>query len=551
MKKINLITLALASLVFAACNKDNSEEFVQGRTAVRVINTQITGTSTTRATDASWQAGDVIGLVMFEAGTATPLYGKTALKYATATAEGYFQPTDEANTGYYPEGGKQTDILAFYPHTNIEADLLVPVNTTDQTALNRIDLMVADKSTGHSADNPEVSLNFRHKLAKLVITVDKEESAADIDLTGATLKVSGTVATAKWSLPDARLIVDGNPADINLVATTTKDNMSATGIVLPTDAGKGVKLLINTAAGKTFTAPLPETSPLSTGTVNILRVHLSKVGEDKTEVTIDASIADWTKGFNLDLPVTFHNSLAGSNLSQDTFVPAQNDQLALSTIGLTTNLSATYTASATGSWTSELPLNWKNFDSTSAPFAFCALITPKAGVDTDNGQVKDYLSGRTTGIAYAAIIDFASEGSKLQHAMSQVTLALTPGNGVTAAEIAAAEVSLQSIRPLTKITYDGTITLGTATAMPLTRNSEGNYNARIAPQTIAAGQTLISLKLNGKSYSYKVPTGGLTFAPGKLNKLNLTISVEAPMQVVISLDDWVDGFNIDGEFELN
>lgn len=96
MKKINLITVALALLACAAYSKSNDEPVgpvdpvnpIEPRTAVQVTSTKIVGSTNvdvtppaTRATDAAWEAGDAIGLVMLEAGTAKPLYGKASLKY--------------------------------------------------------------------------------------------------------------------------------------------------------------------------------------------------------------------------------------------------------------------------------------------------------------------------------------------------------------------------------------------------------------------------------------------------------------------------------------
>lgn len=571
MKKINLITVALALLACAACSKSNDEPVrpvgpidpvnpVEPRTAVQVTNTKIVGSTNvdvtppaTRATDAAWEAGDAIGLVMLEAGTAKPLYGKASLKYTTAATDGSFQPADETNKGYYPEDGKAADVLAFYPHATIGTDLMIPVSTTDQSALNRIDLMVADKSAGHSNTKPEVSLNFHHKLAKLIITVDKEASAADIDLAGATLKVSGTAATAKWSLAEAKLTNEGAPADINLVTTATKDNMSATAIVLPTAADKGVKLVIITTDGNTIEAPLTAGTALAQGTMNTLRVHLSQSGggEGTTEARIEASVSDWTTGVSLDLPIIIDTAGSGGSVTEGDFTPNQGDLLALATTNLATNLSAAYTASATGVWTSEAPMNWNNLSPADGPFTFCALVTPKAGTDTANGLVKDYLAARTTGIAYGGILNFTSEGSKLAHAMSQISVSIVAASGFTAAELDAAQVTLAYIRPLKSIATDGTITLDNATQLPLTRNDDGIYNARIAPQTIAAGQTVLTIKLNDKTYSYKAQASGLTFAPGKLNTLRLTITEQSSVKIAFSIADWAKGFNIDSDIELD
>lgn len=299
MKKINFIALAL--LAFAACSKSNDEPVepvnpVEPRTAVQVTNTKIVGSTDatppdTRATDTAWEAGDAIGLVLLEAGTTTPLDGKTTLKYTTATTAGSFQPADEANTGYLPGSGKAADILAFYPHTTIGTDLMIPVSTADQSALNRIDLMVADKSTGHNSTKPEVNLTFSHKLAKLMIILTKDASDTDVDLTGATITLSGTATTAKWSLTDARLTDQGADTDITLAVATNKDDSKATAIVLPTATGKTVELTLTTAAQQVYILKADADLTLTAGYKHTLTLIVSK-----TALTIGSfAIAPWTE----------------------------------------------------------------------------------------------------------------------------------------------------------------------------------------------------------------------------------------------------------------
>lgn len=283
---MNLLTAALALFTLAACTDQDENENPNGRTALQVTTAAIT----TRATDNAWEASDAIGITLLEAETATPVDGKNACKYITSTAAGNFSPADKENTAYFPTQGKSADVFSFYPYQAIGSELLVPVSTASQAKLSQIDLMTAPPAKGHSAATPEVILNFRHRLSKITITVDKEVSVGDVDLSGATIKIVGTATTAQWSLTGEKLTDEANIADIAVPATTTKDGMKATAIVLPTAAGKDVKLIVTTADGtKSFTAPLDAATALLAGTEHSLNVRLNETG-----VGVNATVTPWT-----------------------------------------------------------------------------------------------------------------------------------------------------------------------------------------------------------------------------------------------------------------
>ncbi|MCD8182244.1 MAG: fimbrillin family protein [Bacteroides sp.] len=290
------VALQIAGAVITAPNADGDADISTLPTRAGISNrTSIT----TRATDNAWQAGDAVGIVLLNPDTATPLSGKTVYKYTTATADPHFLPADETNTVYFPADGKSAEVLAFCPYREIGDGLVIPVSTADQRELSQIDLLVAEKST-HDADDPSVSLAFSHRLAKLTITVDREATAAGIELKDATLTLTGTATTANWSLTKAALTDIGTVADIALptvydaAATSTlpgiePGRLTATAIVLPTAAGAGVKLVLITAAGKRFEAALPADIALAAGTVGTLGMHLQR----EEAVIGDITIAPW------------------------------------------------------------------------------------------------------------------------------------------------------------------------------------------------------------------------------------------------------------------
>ncbi len=565
MRKALFFAAAATLMTLTACSdKETDDGAGNGRIAVKVTNANIVGSvpnsPSTRATNDTWQAGDAIGIILFEAGTSTPVDENTTYRYITANAAGSFSPADDENTAYYPTQGKEADVLAFYPYQAIGTDFVVPVSTADQTTLSKIDLMVSSKSKKHSATRPDVSLTFSHKLVKLAITVDREASAADVDLQGATLTLKGTATQARWNLTEEKLIVDANSkAEINIpmtydaAATVSASNTasdavsvlpgvsSATGIVLPTAAGSGVKLVITTASGKTFDAPLPTSSALIAGTANTLRVHLRR-----NEAVITATVTNWSTGITVNLPVTIGNITAISSISGDNLTLAEGDKLE---VAEATN-TGTYIYSS-GAWTNPVPLYWDDLATDGSTYTFSALLTPAAGSTTTTGLVKDYLGGITKDVTFGSPITFG-----LSHLMAQIDFTLKPGTGYEDVAPADITASLNNLKQLKSMGIDGTFTSEAADAplkLMLTDATTGKAytaTALIVPQTLAKGTLLVSIDIQGSTYTYSAPKGGFAFKPGKKNSITLTVN-KSGMDLSFTLNDWGEnGSKADEDGEL-
>lgn len=507
MRKFNLYTAALAALLaLAACSdkEENNGGTPEGRTPLQVTNAAITGRetgTTTRATDNAWQAGDAIGITLVDADNGTPVDGKNTCRYITANADGLFSPADEANTAYYPLQEKQADVMAFCPWSEIGADLTVPVSTADQTDLSAIDLMAADISRGHSEARPEVTLTFRHKLVKLVISVSREKTAELIDLAGATLTLSGTHTSARWNLAEARLTDPAQVKDIAIPAAYDAEagTLTATAICLPAEAGAGVVLHVITADGRTFDAPLEAGTALAPGTVNTLGISLSL-----TEAKVNASVTDWTTGVTVDLP-----SL-GMDVSATDGTAEGIDQLTLWT-ARAPQAKAVYTFSGS-SWSSPTPFYLENL---AADDAFYARHTPTATDDIT--QLADVL-GNTT----PATISGGGIGIALQHLYAQLTVVATDYN----------EASIDGM--LMKGEPDDTNTVVPDEESAGTLHATGGTPMIVVPQTLKAG-TLIS----SGGYSGML-NEDLVMEPGKSYTLTVSTS-STEMKIDVSVDEWGEG----------
>lgn len=577
MRKALFFVAAAILMTLAACSdKETGGDANDGRVAVRVTHAAIVGstpnspdvagasyinkerTATTRATDAAWQTGDAIGLVLFEATTATPVEGKTAYKYKTLDEMGNFSASNAENTAYYSPQGEEADVLAFYPYQEIGTDLMVPVGTADQTALSRIDLMVAGKSTGHSATKPDVSLAFSHKLVKLAITVDREASATDVDLNGATVVLQGTATQARWSLTEEKLIADeASKTDINLpviydatapgpasAAATLPGLLSGTAIVLPTAADAGVKLIITTASGRVFDAPLSAGTALVAGTVNTLCVHLRQ-----TEATISATVTDWTTGVTADL-----RSLEMSVTATDGTVPGVST-LTLWTAAAPASKASYDFAPTTRSWVSPTPFYLESLTADATFFARTTLTEADGGTAaaaTGSGMgtrtaTPDPVSGLedVLGNAIAAPLKDGGISLTLGHLYARLSIALLKDETFPAStSLSGAAVTFSTLMKGADISDENRVTARDADAFTFTLDEAGNASFIAPPQEIPAGTTL-TVKLkddngNGTGTYVAALEHALSLKSGEITTLSLTLT---PVKLAINatLSPWETG----------
>lgn len=524
MKKLNtLVALCGLAVLATSCSSDDSTTPATSRVALKVSS----GTISTRATDTSWDANDNIGIVLFNAGTktvATGSAGQSIYKYVTEKGDGSFYASDEANTAYYPTEEAKVDVAAFYPYSTPDADTKVSINTASQTSLSAIDFMASNKDLSHNSDNPEVALNFRHELTKLNIVIDNSDpTAANVDMTGATVKVCGTATSAKWSVADSTLSDISDIKDITVPATIVDSKLSGTAIILPTAAGKGVEITVATTNGETFHAPLDATTELKASTANTLKVHLSRV-----ECSISTTVTPWTEGVTKDVPVVIAE-LAGGTADAGNITSANGDEMTIKTAlndGSGYSM-ISYEYSTANGWTSSYPLYWDDLNYVAdKDYAFSIRITPKA----DGNPEKDYLVGTATA-KYGAPLNFT-----LNHAMAQLKVTLKAGTGYTDDASLMAALSSNVIN-LKKVLAAGSSSSAIGFTFPLTGYKSITGDASftsgttytVAPQTLTDEAKIVLTLANGNSYILKL--SDITVDGNKLSALeagktyNITVTV--------------------------
>lgn len=523
MKKCRSISavLAITAVLTACSDKENEPNGFEERNPLTIT----ASIPRTRAVNSDWQLNDAIGLVLFDAGTTTPCDDKANYCYVTADGSGTFNAKDEANKVYLPTGGKTADLLAYYPQTSAvtPTNLIVPVDVTAQINLPAIDLMVADKVTGLTAQNNTASLSFRHKLCKLVLKVQKDDSSADVDISNATAVLKGTKAKASWNLATAELVQSGDVTDIALPMTA--DGTEATAIVLPTDAGSGVSITLTTKDGQSFIATLDPSLALAAGTVNTYTMTLHR-----HSAAITATITPWQTGVETGGTSTL-DVVSGGNV----VLPADAEgQFYVYTVdGYNTGF---YNWNKT-TLTATTPIYWEQLSE--AAHTFGATFVPSASVAAETNLEKDYLIATASNVSFGGMVKF-----EMKHAMADFAIMLasknaqgdvTTSNLFTEAELKAATVtfvsSMESQFDSNKgnLSFVASMPLRTIT-LPLADASQIKFGGMIAPQTI----TSVVITLGGKTYTFRKD---LELKAGNTNALTLNL-VKSATGMDVTLAGW-------------
>ena len=222
MKKYPITVIA--ALAFAACSNNENERTGTDGQPVPVEFTASVGVTETRAVDQTWSPADAIGIFMVKAGqTFLPEQiseGAENIRYVVDAGKTNGFKAD-GSTIYYPMDDSEVDFYAYYPQGSVTkeettAHYLYAVNVATQTDQEALDLMYSDNVKGKKKTDKAAALTFKHRLCKIVLTVEPGEGVSDSDLDGLTVKVNGQKTTATFDLTAGALKADAAAADITL-----------------------------------------------------------------------------------------------------------------------------------------------------------------------------------------------------------------------------------------------------------------------------------------------------------------------------------------------
>ena len=278
---------ALLALSLVACNNEEITPNPDTRVAL-----QVTSGIQTRAYNATWEAGDDIGIFGFTQGDA-PTQAYTNVRYVTTGGDGAFTP--DGTTIYLPTDGSSLDFVAYYPHTTDLENGIYTVDVEDQSDLSTIDLMAAGMQTANRINNT-VTFNFEHKLSKIVLTFKPGDGMALSELTGMKVQLTNqqTLATFDVTQPDGEVVVGTNtPATLTL--NTDADGTSSEGIVLPSANFDGMTLHLELADESSF-FNWDLNNSQNADKFEAGKKYVYDITVNRSGLGVTATITDWTPG---------------------------------------------------------------------------------------------------------------------------------------------------------------------------------------------------------------------------------------------------------------
>ena len=271
MKIMSLALLAATTLV-TSC--DEPEEEIEGN----VIRISATIEDYTKATDTSFEEGDVIGLHV--------VTDKTLVNNAKFTV------TDgklyNSHTFYWhSDKSVEADVMGYYPYdyyyggyADGKRTFEVAADQSTDKKYKSSDFMLAHTAT--KPTNKEVKLAFRHALSKVLLSIDTMgETISEIT-------VSGLATKTTIDLKAGTMVADSAKGSI-VPAQVTIDGKSAWAFITVPQSGADAKVEIVTASGKHFTFSALAAS-FESG-----KAHTANLKLDKADMVTNfgIKITDW------------------------------------------------------------------------------------------------------------------------------------------------------------------------------------------------------------------------------------------------------------------
>ena len=254
---------------------------------------------------------------------------------------------------------------------------------------------------------------------------------------------------------------------------------------------------------------------------------------EQTKLPINIGIGAWTKatdsGFETGDKVGVYVVNYTGATSPGTLASSGNHA---------TNIGFTYGTA----WTADTQIYWKDQTTKADFYCYYPYVASIADVSAYQFNVKanqsaladykasDFLWGKTAGVSPTS----DPVQITIKHAMSNLIVRLTPGNGYTAADLANAVVKIKNLktRSVINLTNGSASATGTAEDM-IPRKETEYYRALVVPQTIT-NLDLIVIELGSDIYTLKQ---SITFEANKQHTCTIVVN-KSNGGVTITIGNW-------------
>ncbi len=291
--KIGLIGLSLFTFMSLwSCKKDRSDNLNEPNRSVWFTSI-INGELNTRSSNGQWKKDDGIGVFMKQNNAVLSNASAKNYKYITTIGNGEFIPFEDKYKLEYPADGSKVDFVAYYPYQQTANDGIYRIDLTNQSSQEAIDLRYSKNLVGVSRSNMESELAFSHKLAKVLLNIEKGEgvsSLAGLEIVFPHMKTKGT-----FNLENEQLAVDEqSSADINAKVSLNGENALGEALLMPIENLAGYVIVFK-LEGKTYTYKLTSDKKFQAGYKYTFNITLGK------KITVNGKIG-W-----IELPVVSSN----------------------------------------------------------------------------------------------------------------------------------------------------------------------------------------------------------------------------------------------------
>jgi hypothetical protein len=272
MKK-TILLLCTASLL-ASCIQDSEALF---ESAPVEVTFSVSGT---RAADATWTAGDAVGVYILPAG-GDDLSTATASNRKYTVAANGTMTLAEGNTLYYPINGTGVRFMAYYPYNKLSFDF---ADQSDKTKKEAVDFCFHRGTANYSRTSPATSLAFTHKFSKLLINISRGTngpSCTGIKMTLSKVPAAATVDLAVLAAGEAGAITTSGVTTINAYTKSSSENTAVVEAIVPPHSGGGdyaYRVFTLTTGGEDKVCMLPNDLTFEAGKVYTFTFVLAAAG---------------------------------------------------------------------------------------------------------------------------------------------------------------------------------------------------------------------------------------------------------------------------------
>ena len=269
MKKYLVFMLAAAFM--ASCQQNEVTEGTTSGSDNKVTISPVI----TRATETSFENGDVVGL------TITKSDGTV---YATNEAMTFSNGAFSGNVIWYAEGTEESTLTAYYPRANdgVPSSFTVQTDQNTNNGYEASDFLAANKTNVVPSTNA-VTMVFKHMFTKLLLNVENE-CGSDIS----SIVLQGSVPTADIDYSTLTVTANANAAATDITTQQVTANEVYRAIIVPQEVAFNV--VVTTVDGKTLEQKLISTTLAQGGQYSVS----IRVLQNDLQVLLSGEITDWT-----------------------------------------------------------------------------------------------------------------------------------------------------------------------------------------------------------------------------------------------------------------